>query len=100
MSGKSGCSGGARKGAGRKARPVAKLTVAAKDPLAFLLGVMADQEVAPALRIRSAIAAAQYLHVKKGDGGIKDGQRDKAKAAGKGFFAPGAAPTLKLIPGA
>ena len=47
------------------------------------------------LQVRAAIAAVQYTHAKKGEGGKKDEQANKAKkAAGK--FTPTAAP-LKLV---
>src|SRR5687767_3784420 len=104
MAGVKGRSGGARPGAGRK--PKAKVTVPgvavglepqphggalkrskaperpappkADTPLEFLKGVMNDLEQDPKLRVRAAIAAAQYEHLKKGDGGKKDETADKA----------------------
>jgi hypothetical protein len=47
------------------------------------------------IQVRAAIAAAQYLHLKKGDGGKKEGDAEKAKKAGAGKFAP--APPPKLV---
>lgn len=67
-----------------------------KQPLDFLLGVMNDPEQDPKLRVRAAIAAAQYKHTKRGDGGKKDDQADKAKKASSGKF-KAAPPPLKLV---
>lgn len=49
---------------------------------------------ASAGQIRAAIAAAQYEHVKKGEGGKKEEASEKAKAAGKKF---GARPAPRLV---
>ena len=90
--------GGARQGAGRKPQPKEeKLTIAtngAQSPLEFLLSVMNDNEIEDRLRIDAAKTAAQYCHLKKGDGGIKDEQQEKAKAAGAGKFGASAPPRL------
>lgn len=94
MAGKKGKSGGARAGAGRKPNPPEKLTVSAKDPLEFLEAVMMDEEANPALRVRAAIAAAQYRHAKKGEGGKGEERKDKAEKAGAGKFGPAAPPKL------
>lgn len=99
MAGVKGRSGGARPGAGRKPKDEAeKKTLATsgkQSPLEFLLSVMNDNDVEDRLRLDAAKTAAQYVHAKKGDGGKKDEQADKAqKAASK--FAPSAAP-LKLV---
>jgi len=63
-------------------------------PLEFLLAVMDDPEVDKKLRVRAAVAAAQYLHTKRGDGGKKDEKERAAKTAGEGKFKPAAAPKL------
>lgn len=94
MPGVKGRSGGKREGAGRKPNTVE--IAGAESPLAFLEAVMNDPAAPIAQRVRSAIAAAQYRHVKKSDGGKKDEQADKAKKAGAGKFAAAAAP-LKLV---
>lgn len=64
------------------------------DPLDFLEGVMRGAIEAKPLQVRAAIAAAQYRHMKKGDGGKKDEAADKAKKASGGRFAAAAAPKL------
>lgn len=97
MAGKPGRSGGARPGAGRprSAEGVANIqTDGELEPIEFLLTVMNDNAVDPKLRLRAAIAAAQYRHTKRGDAGKKEERQNAAKAAGAGKFAPGAAPKL------
>lgn len=122
MAGQPGRSGGARPGAGRpkgskNAKPRAKpgpkpsadppapedgaavtpnALKPADDPLDFLLGVMNNLAADPRLRVRAAIAAVQYKHTKRGDGGKRDEVADKAKKAGAGRFAP-PKPPLKLV---
>ena len=92
--------GGARPGAGRKpkAEPPPLDVKPTDDALQFLLGVMQDVAAAPALRVRSAIAAAQYQHVKKGEGGKKDAAKTAAAAVTEGGFKPGRAP-LRVVNG-
>lgn len=111
--------GGARPGAGRKpkpkdggavkvelepqahggalkrerAEPVPQVDV---DMLRLLQDVALGKTDATALQVRAAIAAVQYTHTKKGDGGKKEEAADKAKKAGAGRFAAAAAP-LKLV---
>lgn len=103
-------SGGARPGAGRKpkAKPPAESangTAKGKagepaplpvtdEPLAFLLAVQNDATVDIRQRIRASIAAAQYKHTKRGDGGKRDEAADRAKKAGAGKFAPPQPPRL------
>ena len=64
--------------------------------LAMLVDVALGRTGATTLQVRAAIAAVQYTHTKKGDGGKKDEAADKAKKAAAGKFAPTAAP-LKLV---
>lgn len=85
-------SGGARPGAGRPRKP--PCISSTRDPLAFLLDVMTGVVDPNANQIRAAIAAAQYVHTKKGDGGVKDAKKDAAKKAATGKFAPSAPPKL------
>lgn len=98
MAGKPGKSGGARKGAGRPPqKQEEKLTIATngvQTPLEFLLSVMNDNEIEDRLRIDAAKTAAQYCHLKKGDGGIKDEKQEAAKKAGAGKFGAAAPPRL------
>ena len=65
-----------------------------KQPLEYLLTVMNDSKVEKSLRVRAAIAAAQYTHTKLHDGGKKEGKEAAAKAASAGKFAPSAPPKL------
>ena len=98
MAGKPGKSGGARKGAGRPPQQQEeKLTIATngkQTPLEFLLSVMNDNEIEDRLRIDAAKTAAQYVHAKKGEGGVKDAKADAAKKAGAGKFGASAPPRL------
>lgn len=99
MAGKPGRSGGARPGAGRKPQPKAPpappvLIEGDGDMLKLLQDVALGRVEASALQVRAAIAAVQYTHTKKGDGGKKDEQREKAGKVLKGRFGPAAPPTL------
>lgn len=99
VKGRSG-SGGARPGAGRPAKPKEPEKTPEvcdeRDPLEFLLKVMQGTVDPTPSQLRAAVAAAQYVHLKKGDGGKKDEVADKAKRAGAGKFGA-AAPPLKLV---
>lgn len=91
--------GGARAGAGRKAKakespPLPPPIPDDLDMLQMLQAVALGRVEATTIQVRAAIAAVQYTHTKRGDGGKKDEQADKAKAAGKGKFAPTAPPKL------
>lgn len=95
MAGQPGRSGGARAGAGRPAKEKPEQPPAPPandDPVGFLLGVMNDLEQDPKLRVRAAIAAAQYTNVKLADGGKKDLKQTAADKAVTGKFAPTTAP--------
>lgn len=88
-------SGGARKGAGRKKKPAPALDAPkTESPLEFLVGVMNDAGADARLRVRAAVAAAQYLHAKQGEGGKKDAADRAAGSAATGKFAPAAPPRL------
>lgn len=54
--------------------------------LQFLQDVALGRTDASATQVRAAIAAVQYTHTKKGDGGKKEEQAEKAEQAGKGKF--------------
>jgi phage terminase small subunit len=64
------------------------------DMLKLLQDVALGRVDASTIQVRAAIAAVQYTHTKRGDGGKKEEQADKAKTAGKGKFAPSAPPKL------
>lgn len=73
---------------------------AKREPLEFLELVMNDPMAPLKDRIRSAIAAAQYRHMKRGDGGKKEEAADKAKkAAGGKFGVRQGPPSLKVVGG-
>lgn len=68
---------------------------AVREPLTFLELVMNDPTAPLKDRIRAGVAAAQYRHMKRGDGGKKEEAAGKAeKAASK--YAPARAP-LKVV---
>lgn len=75
----------------RKSEPV---RVVERDMLSLLRDVALGNVEATMLQVRAAIAAVQYTHVKKGDGGKKDAQKDAAKKAGGGRFASSTPPKL------
>jgi phage terminase small subunit len=55
---------------------------------------MNDETQDAALRVRAAIAAAQYEHAKPGEGGKKEAQQAAAEDAAQRKFAPPAPPKL------
>lgn len=69
--------------------------VAGQNPLDFLLSVQNNPQAPLKDRIRSAVAAAQYVHTKRHDGGKKDETADAAKKASSKFKP--SAPPLKLV---
>lgn len=88
-------SGGARPGAGRKPNPKPDPAVnPGMDPLEFLEGVMQGTIEATALQVRAAVAAAQYRHTKKGDGGKKDERDAAAGKVASGKFGSAEPPRL------
>jgi len=98
MAGAKGRSGGARPGAGRKAKPKPPpVLIAECDMLKLLLDVATGKVEATPLQVRAAIAAVQYTHAKKGEGGKKEEQADKAKKAGAGRFAAGTPPPKLVV---
>lgn len=94
MAGQPGRSGGARPGSGPKKK--APEAVAHRDPLQFLIDVMQGLTDPSPSQLKAAIAATQYVHAKKGEGGKKDERGEAAKKAATGKFAA-AAPPLKLV---
>lgn len=103
MAGKPGRSGGARPGAGRPRTKPEESTVPVPqgdvDMLQLLQNVALGLTEATPLQVRAAIAAVQYTHTKRADGGKKEEAADKAnKAAGK--FTPTQPPRLVVSNGA
>lgn len=94
-------SGGARAGAGRKRKAQADdsandvpVPIAERDMLTLLKDIALGRVEANAMQVRAAIAAVQYTHMKKGDGGKKDEEAERAKKAGAGKFSAAAPPKL------
>jgi phage terminase small subunit len=89
-------SGGVRAGAGRpKKQKQSLVPIDECDMLKLLQDIALGRVAATTVQVRAAIAAVQYTHTKKADGGKKEEQADKAhKAASK--FTQTSAP-LKLI---
>lgn len=87
--------GGARPGAGRppKEKPVT-VPQGDVDMLQMLQDVALGRVEAAPIQVRAAIAAVQYTHIKKGEGGKKEDAAEKAKNAAAGKFAPKAPPKL------
>ncbi len=110
-------SGGKRPGAGRKpkARPAESANAPAVAPpapmavapdpakmnmLEFLEAAARGLIDVKPLQVRAAIAAVQYTHTKRGDGGKKDALNDAArKTAGAGKFSAAPPPKLAAVGG-
>jgi phage terminase small subunit len=89
--------GGARPGAGRKPNPKpVPVPVHERDMLKLLTDIATGVIDATPNQVRAAIAAVQYTHIKKHDGGKRDEQAEKAKKANSGKFAPMRAPLVLL----
>ena len=65
-------------------------------PLEFMLRTMNDTAEDKKLRASMAIAAAPFVHPRKGEGNKKDEKDDRAKQAGKGKFGAGAPPLRRV----
>lgn len=98
--------GGKRPGAGRKPNPkpvtvpvVTPLPESGQDMLKFLQAVALGHVEATTVQVRAAIAAVQYTHTKRGDGGKKEDVEEKAKKAAGGKFAAAAPPKLAAVNG-
>jgi hypothetical protein len=102
MAGVKGRSGGARPGAGRKAKeptfiaPEKAQAVSGEplDPLPTLELVALGHLEVSAQQMKALLALLPYTNMKKGEGGKKDAKGEAAKKAGAGKFAPAAPPKL------
>lgn len=66
-------------------------------PLEYMLKIINDPKAEAERRDKLAIAAAPFMHDRKGEGGgKKQDKEDRAKTAGKGRFSPGQAP-IRMI---
>ena len=65
-------------------------------PLNFLCATFRNKSTPDGVRLRAAIAAAQYMHTKRSDGGKKDADKEAAEkqAKSENIFATGGAPQL------
>ena len=80
-------SGGARAGAGRKPKPkVEMVEIEECDMLKLLQDVALGRTEASSIQVRAAIAAVQYTHTKKADGGKKEEKQAAAEKASTGKF--------------
>ena len=94
--------GGARPGAGRKPKPKPEVVppspvvieAGERDMLKLLQDVALGLIEATPIQVRAAIAAVQYTHTKRADGGKKEEQAEKAKKVAGGKFAAAAPPKL------
>ena len=81
--------GGARPGAGRPKKetppPPPPIEIAERDMLSLLQDVALGRVEATALQVRAAIAAVQYTHTKRGDGGKKEEVQERAEQAASKF---------------
>ena len=92
-------SGGARPGAGRKPKPKpapvdVEAHLAGLDMLQMLQAVALGKVQATSLQVRASIAAVQYTHIKRHDGGKREEVGEKSKKAAGGRFAASAPPKL------
>lgn len=101
MAGVKGRSGGPRPGSGRKPKPAGPAVIpiepqvdGGRDMLQLLQDVALGRLEATPLQVRAAIAAVQYTHTKRHDGGKKEEEAEAAIKAGSGKFAPAAPPRL------
>lgn len=95
--------GGSRPGAGRKKKQAAHddckigapvVVEGDVDMLQLLQDVALGRTEATALQVRAAIAAVQYTHTKRSDGGKKEEREEMAKKAAGGKFSASAPPKL------
>jgi hypothetical protein len=78
--------------------PDDKVVAEGLQPLTYMLRVMNDPQAEKERRDRMAIAAAPFIHPRKGEGaGKKEDKADRAKVAGSGKFKTQAPPHLKVV---
>jgi phage terminase small subunit len=98
MAGVKGRSGGYREGAGRKPAPKPEpVSVEGRDPLDFLLDVMQGTIDPTPSQLKAAIAATQYVHTKKGEGGKKEQRQADAEGVAGRFNAAKPPPKLRAV---
>lgn len=72
-----------------------ELSPVADTPLEYMLAVLRDPTASADRKDRLAIAAAPFMHPKKGESGKKEERASAAKKASSGRFAPAAPPKGK-----
>jgi phage terminase small subunit len=88
-------SGGAREGAGKRAKPEKRIDVEkTDDPIQFLLDVMNNPNADAELRVKAAEKAAKLKGSKGGYTGKKGEQKQAAEVAAAGRFKPSEPPKL------
>lgn len=75
-----------------KHQPVEQET---QDMLTLLQNIALGKTTATAIQVRAAVAAVQYTHAKKGEGGKKEARQQAAEKIG-GRFAPTAPPRTRM----
>lgn len=78
---------------GRKPKPPVKIDVGKGDMLEFLQKVALGHIEATPIQVRAAVAAVQYTHTKRSDGGKKEEKEKRAEIAAS-KFAPAQPPKL------
>jgi len=63
--------------------------------LSLLQNIALGRTQATAIQVKAAVAAVQYTHAKKGEGGKKE-ERQKAAEKVGGRFAPTAPPRMRM----
>jgi len=71
-------------------------TAVCTDMLKLLQDIALGVVEANQIQVRAAIAAVQYTHAKKGEGGKKEQRQQKAVAVAGGRFAPPEPPRLAV----
>jgi len=66
-----------------------------QDMLSLLQNIALGRTQATAIQVKAAVAAVQYTHAKKGEGGKKE-ERQKAAEKVGGRFAPTAPPRMRM----
>lgn len=69
------------------------------DMLQWLQAVALGKVQANTVQVRAAVAAVQYTHTRRADGGKKEAAAESASKAGRGKFASASPPKLVVSNG-